>query len=143
MGQLKRAIGTGEHLAQSGAESALQGVDNKGGVDVGALEGAAARMSDVTLAGGGGILNYRVDSPLVYKNSQRREYTLTFPIGSYDTKTNEMQIYNTIKELERLSCPEMRGEMIRIKFPSIFTVRTSPVSIINIRKAALVAVQPT
>lgn len=90
-----------------------------------------------------GLLNYRVDSPLVYKDTKRREYSLMFQLGVSDHKTNEVNIFNAIRELEKLSCPELIDEtMINIDFPAVFNIRTDPVPIIKINYAALTGVQP-
>ena len=89
-----------------------------------------------------GLLNYRVDSPLVYKNSKRREYSLTFQLGVSDGKTDEVTLYKAVRELEKLSCPELESGMVNISFPAVFSIKTIPVPLININYAALTGVQP-
>jgi len=128
-------------VAKGIGESVLKGTTDvaKGHTDVkGALRTAMSGANQNLV----GLLDYRVDSPLVYKNSKRREYTLMFQLGVSDENTNEVNIFNAIRELEKLSCPELDGEMINIDFPAIFNIRTDPVPIIKINYAALTGVQP-
>jgi len=89
------------------------------------------------------ILNHRVDSPLVYKNSERRQYTLTFQLAEYDNSVTCEYIYECIKRLQQLSCPVMRGGANLLDFPNIFSLHTSPSNIISLKHAVLEAVQPT
>lgn len=114
---------------------------------------AALKAADINLAQ---TLNYRVDSTLMYRSSQRREYSLTFNLAE-SPGVDVKEIFNAVKKLQLLSTPKnVEGDMIKIEFPRIFTVdvfnaargveeallpETNPV--IYIENAALVAVQPT
>jgi hypothetical protein len=87
------------------------------------------------------MMNYRIDTPLLYKDSQRRQFSLIFELGAYDKKVTRFQIFDAIRKLQELSCPEMTDDFISIRFPAVFNVRTVPNPIIKINHAALQAVQ--
>lgn len=94
----------------------------------------------------GAVDSVRIDSPLQYKNSMRREYTFTFELMANTSKTS---ILNVVKKLESFSCPEFlgfdnnKGTSFAIEMPYVFSVRTEPSGIINMRNSVLLAVQPT
>jgi len=50
-------------------------------------------------------------------------------------------IYKPILELKKLSCPQVAGDIIDIKFPAIFSLTSRPSSIIKVNHAALNGVQ--
>ena len=146
VGDVKKAVGTGKQAVQQ-SEEKIESVKT-GNSSFSSLQSmlskAAKGASGIQLAGGGsGILNYKVDSTLVYKNSRRKQYNLSIPLISYDKNTSEENIYGAIKRLEQLSCPEMLDGMVHMKFPAVFTIRTAPTDLIYIKDAALTAVQPT
>lgn len=139
VGTVKQAVdaagSTGETLMRS-MDSGDTSIEAKGNM----LRRAAYTAGQQELTD---LLQHRVDSTLIYKNSNRREYTLTLQLASYDEKTREDKIYSAIKMLQKQSCPKMEEDMIQIKFPAVFYVYTSPIPIIRINHAALIAVQPT
>jgi hypothetical protein len=96
-------------------------------------------------AAGTNVPQYKIDSSLVYQNTQRREYSLTFTFAQF-TESNidlKSKLFDPIRELEKLSCPLLTDDLISIKFPAVFRVYTSPSNIIKINYAALTSVQPT
>ena len=85
----------------------------------------------------------RIDSPLVYTNSTRREWSYTFTLVS-TRGVPEKEVVKPIKELMRYSSPEIQGGVgIGIKLPFVFRLSTSPGNLIVAENAALVSVQPS
>lgn len=107
------------------------------------LRRAAVSSTNINLAQ---TLNYRIDSTLMYKSSERREYTFTLELAE-TIDVDYITITNSVKNLELLSTPENTGDIITINFPSIFSVKSSAgseyIPTIFIEHAALTAVQPT
>lgn len=84
---------------------------------------------------------YRVDTAMVYKDSSRLEYTLTMTLADmYGDPYNS--IVKPIRELEKLSCPEMADDTILINFPYIFQVYTINSDLINVKNAAIINIAP-
>ena len=87
----------------------------------------------------------KIDAPLIYNDSDRREYTLMFQFADQgDTWRDVMQV---ITELKEYSSPSIINEnddasAVNINFPYIFSVRTEPVPFININHAVITALQP-
>lgn len=117
------------------------------------LESQAHHIVGTDLAGS---LNYRVDSALMYKNSARRSITFSFQLADFFIKGSDESntgygseiIYNAIRKLQELSCPEYTGDIYKLNFPHIFEVYTTgqdayQTPMISMKTAALTAVQPT
>ena len=84
---------------------------------------------------------YRVDTAMVYKDSTRLEYSLTMTLADmYGDPYNS--IVKPVRELERLSCPEMADDTILINFPYIFQVYTVGSELINVKNAAIINIAP-
>lgn len=83
----------------------------------------------------------RIDTPLVYSTSSRREYNLTFQLVAGKDPLKE--VVEPIKQLMRYSSPETEGSSIFIKFPWVFELRSEPGGLIYVKNAALTSVQPT
>lgn len=89
---------------------------------------------------GAAVSNTKVDLPLVFQGSERRQLTLEFNlIGIRDIKK---EVYDIVKQFELYSAAESAGQ-ISIDPPHIFTIVTEPGDIINISRAVLESVQPT
>ena len=86
----------------------------------------------------------RVDSPLVYSNSARREWNFIFNLVAVNGNPGD-EVVKPIKELMKYSSPQMQGGQVNIgiKLPFIFRIHTSPGGLIHSENAALTAVQPT
>jgi hypothetical protein len=88
------------------------------------------------------IPHTRVDSPLLYMNSQRREYNLTFQLVGIESPYDEL--VKPIQELMKFSSPSQKSANdIRIKPPHLFKLYTEPHKMVDIGEAALISVQPT
>jgi len=92
-------------------------------------------------AGSVAIPKSRIDTPLVYTDSRRREYPLTFNLVAWSDPHRE--VLEPIKRLQILSSPEIDGIASGIKLPYIFKIRTTPSNIIKVNQSALQSVQPT
>ena len=98
----------------------------------------------------GGILNngstngakYKVDTPLVYTGSQRRQISFTFVLQMY--KDAYTDVLEPIHEFRKLSCAGIEGKSVDvIDFPAIFSIATAPQPFVDIADAALTDVQVT
>lgn len=97
----------------------------------------------VELATGGttGSKKYKLDAPLVWKNSPRREYTL--PIVMLDAD-NPGQISEVVQDFKRMSSAKAgANNLSAVDFPYIFRVRLHPGSLVYIESAALTGIQST
>lgn len=143
---IHKTLSTAKQLQKAGSQ-AVQGTSDALQSDEKSIGAMRQMISSAAYTAAGqeltGLLNYRVDSSLIYKDSDRRRYTFSFELGAYDSKLNEKTIFEAVRELQKLSCPQMDGGMIKIKFPAVFTITTLPVPFIKINYAALTSVQPT
>ncbi|MFW6014839.1 MAG: hypothetical protein ACOCRK_00210 [bacterium] len=64
------------------------------------------------------------------------------PLSAFQKDVYEI-LYKPIVLLQESSCPTMTDEIAGIDFPDIFKIRSNPSNIINIKDAAITAVQPT
>jgi hypothetical protein len=87
------------------------------------------------------VVAARVDTPLVYQSSERREWNFTFQLLS-DSDPIEDVVW-PVKEIMRYSCPEAGIVDIDIKFPYVFKLYTEPGGLFFADYAALTSVQPT
>lgn len=86
---------------------------------------------------------FRVDTSLVYRDSSRREYSIAFQVMD-DEGDPYNTVFKPVRELEKYSCPEMKGDsLVGINFPYIFEVTSMGSDIINIKNAAIISVNPT
>jgi hypothetical protein len=86
---------------------------------------------------------YKVDTPLVYTGSQRRQVSFTFTLQEYKNGPGK-DVLEPIHEFRKLSCAGIEGQSIdKIDFPAIFQITSNPVGFISIKDAALVDVQIT
>lgn len=160
------AVGMGSSVTQIG--SALQGVVGKNGT-VGDLvtktgkgvqylvtgndsmgEKAKATLQTLKtiatgIATGGVVANYRIDTPLQYKGSNRREFELQFVL--IKTSNTEGDVSIPVKMLQSLSSPAYPedGNMVNadIILPYLFKIKTEPGNLIFSDLAVLKQVQPT
>jgi len=85
---------------------------------------------------------YKVDTPLVYTGSQRRQISFTFVLQMY--KDEYSDVLEPIHEFRKLSCAGIEGKSVDvIDWPAIFSVSTSPQPFVDIADAALTDVQVT
>lgn len=96
-------------------------------------------------AGGSVIPRIKVDTPLYYQNSDRRQIVLEFLLFHEGLKANDPRhdLINPIQDLMRLSSPDLLQDKITIEFPYMWEVFTWPVDFIHYTTCALVGVQPT
>ena len=111
--------------------SALEGAMKSGG-------SMGAALSNMTTE----AARYKVDTPLVYTGSQRRQMSFTFTLQEY--KDAYSDVLRPIHEFRKLSCAGIEGQSIdKIDFPAIFMIQTTPLGFVSIKDAALVDVQVT
>lgn len=86
----------------------------------------------------------KVDTPLYYANSDRRQIVFEFQLfyESVNGYNPEDILVNPIKELMKYSSPDLISD-INIEFPYMWSIKTVPEEFINYTTCALVGVQPT
>ena len=91
------------------------------------------------------VPKHKIDSSLIYQDSKRREYSLTFHLAITSGNSDpEKAVFEPIRRLEELSCAQVEdGDLIGIQYPAIFKVFTRPGNIIKINHAAITSVIPT
>ena len=109
------------------AASEVSGVYDsiKGAYDAGNGKSRSARSIMNQVAGGlsGNIPKYKIDSSLTYKDSKRRQYSLTFTVALTDTSSStQRDVFEPIRRLEELSCAQVGSGLINIEFPAIFKI---------------------
>lgn len=91
------------------------------------------------------IPKIKVDTPLYYSNSDRRQLVFEFVLFN-EVAANPLNpedvLVNPIKEMMRYSCPGLKND-IQIDFPYMWEVKTVPNEFINYPTCALIGVQPT
>lgn len=141
----------GSRLSQKVGEIKT-GIKELGALKSGAIKGAgefitgspeSAARAFATGLTSSTVPKWKVDTSLVYKDSKRLEYSMTFHLAQTPGKSSYTGVYKPVRKLEELSCASLAGDFIGINFPAVFRIFTSPSDIINIRYAALTAVQPT
>ena len=101
------------------------------------LPGGQSMMKLLMKAGDTRVPKYKMDTPLTYSSSQRRQYQLTFILADPEPKN----ILDTVKLLEMYAAPESKSE-IDIEFPYVFSVYSEPEGLINIDYAAITSILP-
>lgn len=92
---------------------------------------------------GAEVVQYRVDSPIVYKRSEAIRYLIPFEFAVYSnsnsTNSSGYDIFNMINDLVRYSCPKRKNDdFIKITPPNIFHIQTfPPTNMFNIQRAAI------
>jgi len=81
----------------------------------------------------------KVDTPLVYTDTRRREYTWSFEMMAYTGSTG---IVECVKSLINFSCTKFNPSTITMDIPYVFMITTKPSGFFTIGPAALTAVQP-
>ena len=92
---------------------------------------------------------HRVDTALIYTDSNRREISFTVYLAAYDNPYKN--IMEPIEKLREYSAPNLHGKTnwdTKVGNPHVFTLQTKmgncfTVPIINIKNAALVGIQPS
>lgn len=88
------------------------------------------------------VVNYRIDTALHYKSSERRNYQLNLTL--VETGDPWKDIIEIVKALQQLSAPsEVTGTMVDIQVPYVFTIQSSPRPWFKIDYAVINNIQPT
>lgn len=88
----------------------------------------------------------KADNPVLYSNSTRREFKLTFEFSVWnDTYTD---VFEPIQKLITYSCPEIGSDFTQFDWPYIFSLQTvmgtgQNVDILSVKSVALTSVMPT
>lgn len=95
----------------------------------------------------GYVANSRVDSPLQYKGSNRRNFNFIFNLVNIDPDTNHEEVVLPVKLLQMLSSPSYEeqadaGFNVEIILPYVFEIKTKPGNLIVCDMAILKQVSP-
>ena len=83
----------------------------------------------------------KIDTPLVYETSERREWVLLFNIIA--EKNPKTDVVDVVQDIMKYSSPEVLQGDVDIDLPYVFNISTFPNSYINAPYTALTSVQPT
>lgn len=125
------------------AADAVKNVFNKKGADEGvAIEQFVNKAYKV--APNSRIPPIKIDTPMYYTNSDRRQIVFEFVLFQENIKgTNKEDVLiNPIKELMKYSSPDLQSD-INIEFPFMWEIKTFPNEFIKYTTCALIGVQPT
>ena len=86
------------------------------------------------------IKQYKVDTPLIYKNTKRQMYNFAVALVSH-RGNQQKEVLAPVKRLIELSYPLYKQDSIEIEPPFIFDIQVG--NIISLKNVALIAVQPT
>lgn len=125
-GQLLNKYYKGAKSIGSAGEAAIASV---AGADVNKM-----LSTDIT-----GETSANVSVPLVFEGSNRREYSMMFQLA--DKGDTKRDVFDPVQFFREKTSAEIENH-ITIKFPHIFTIKSIPNGIINMKYAAIVAVQP-
>jgi len=88
---------------------------------------------------GSRIPSIKIDTPLYYNNSDRRQIAMEFQLFNETGKSDDL--VKPIQELMKMSSPDLVSD-INIEFPYMWEVKTLPIQFLNYKTCALTAVQP-
>jgi len=93
---------------------------------------------------GSNIPKVKIDTPLYYSGSTRRQLTVDVELIAESRKTLKNDVLDIVQDLMRYSSPGMSSRSaVDIEFPYYFEVKLLPTEGIKYTTAALIAVQPT
>lgn len=84
---------------------------------------------------------HKVDTPMLYTDSNRRQISLTVHLAAYEDP--ESEILDIVRYLQHESCPRLGVDGTEVGDPTIFQVNTHPVEFFSISNAAITSIQPT
>jgi hypothetical protein len=121
-----------------GATSAFKSVASGGPSNntlIGMANSAVAGASNVK------IPEFKVDTSLVYKDTDRRKFDFEFNLVDMNGDPYN-NIVLPIRKLEELSCAEMTDNLTGINFPNIFRVTSEFSDLIKLNHAAIESILP-
>jgi hypothetical protein len=80
----------------------------------------------------------KIDSPLAYETSARREFLFTFPLVSEGLKTDLVDI---VKQIQQKAAPTRSGNSINIEWPWVWSIQSNPPGVLDVDLAACTSVQ--
>lgn len=94
---------------------------------------------------GSRIPKIKIDTPLYYTNSDRRQLVLDFQLFHENIKSRpEDVLVEPIQRMMKYSSPHLKNKTgVSIDFPYMWEVKTIPYQFINYTTCALIGVQPT
>ena len=70
------------------------------------------------------VPKYKIDSSMVYNDSDRREYSLTFNLAvTHADSDPQSAVFDPVRKFEEYSCAQIvDGTLVDIQFPAIFKI---------------------
>jgi hypothetical protein len=133
--ELKTVIGTVGNISKLSADTFKKSSGN-----VGTKADQLIRSAYNNIAAQS-IPKIKVDTPLYYSGSRRRQITLDFTLIAESIDTIKSDVVDVVHDLMKYSAASSRGA-VDIEFPYYFELFTQPAKILNYTTAALMAVQP-
>lgn len=81
---------------------------------------------------------HKIDTPLVYENSARRQFLFTFPLLSEGLKTPLVEI---VKDIQGFAAAKSKGATYGIEWPHVWSLQSEPRGVLNVSLAACTSVQ--
>ena len=101
---------------------------------------AGQQMANVLQTGfGTQAPKFKVDTPLAYTNSQRRQWQFTFQLAD---ARGGIEVIEAVKDLMVYAAPKSEG-VLDIQFPWLFTIASEPQGLIDCSYSALTSIQPS
>ncbi len=109
--------------------------------DMNGKMGVGQRMANI-LQGGFATATprWKVDTPLAYKTSQRRQWQFTFQLAD---ARGGVEVIEAVKQLMKYAAPKAEADEIAIKFPWLFQIVSEPEGLIEADFAAMTSIQPS
>ena len=85
------------------------------------------------------IPKFKVDTPLSYTGSHRRQWQFTFILADSEGGNT---VVSAVKLMQKYAAARSLGS-IAIDFPHIFSINTDPPGLLSVDYAALISIQPT
>ena len=128
--QLKAVAAGGTNISMDTLKSVWQakGIDNK-------LQSIANAASKVNLP----APNRKVDTPLTYSNSQRRQLQLEFQLAD---NAGGREVVQAVKLMQSYAAATT-GDGVNIGFPHIWKIQSEPEGLLLMEAAAMTSIQPT
>ena len=82
----------------------------------------------------------KIDSPLAYENSARRQFYFTFPLLSEGLKTDLVKI---VKDIQVYAAPAQGQDVVGIDWPWVWSLQSEPKGILDVDIAACTSIQTT
>jgi hypothetical protein len=132
--QAKNMVQHGKSLFNQAKTAGKKVISNFGD-----LQGTITTLENAALGAHVNVPARKVDTPLAYSNSQRRQLQFEFTLA--DNRRGR-DVVKTVKLLQSFAAAR-NNDVLQLEFPHIFKVATEPEGLILYEQAAMTSIQPT